>query len=104
YSSGASIFTSSGVAARIFQTEIEVGQVRWPCAACQGYAFNGWDKCSYSVPLPFSAFISVKLSFDGDVNFDGKAGIQFYTRVKTVTQQWRDLVSGDSSSGLLPSS
>ena len=23
------------------------------------------------MPLPFSAFISVKLSFDGDVNFDG---------------------------------
>ncbi|KAG6736183.1 hypothetical protein POTOM_061091 [Populus tomentosa] len=57
---------------------------------------------------------SVKPSFAGDVNFDGKyvffgrflrkAGIQFYTQVKTVAQQWRDLVSGDSSSRLLPSS
>ncbi|KAG6762526.1 hypothetical protein POTOM_033034 [Populus tomentosa] len=90
YSNGASIFTTSGVAARKFQTEVEVGQV----------GIN----VPISVPLPFSSFISAKPSFAGDVNFDGKAGIQFYTQVKTVTQQWRDLVSDDSSSHLLPSS
>lgn len=30
YGNGASIFTSSGVAARKFQTEIEAGQVKHP--------------------------------------------------------------------------
>ncbi|CAK7330385.1 unnamed protein product [Dovyalis caffra] len=90
YSNGASIFTTSGVTARKFQTEVEVGQV----------GIN----VPIAVPLPFSSFISAKPSFAGDVNLDGKAGIQFYTKVKTVTQQWRDLVSGDVSSQPLPSS
>lgn len=90
YINGASIFTTSGVAARKFQTEVEVGQV----------GIN----VPISVPLPFSSFISAKPSFAGDVSFDGKAGIQFYTQVKTVTQQWRDLLSDDSSSHQLPSS
>ncbi|KAG5238629.1 hypothetical protein OIU76_015105 [Salix suchowensis] len=90
YCNGASIFTTSGAAARKFQTEVEVGQV----------GIN----VPISVPQPFSSFISVKPSFAGDVNIDGKAGIQFYTQVKTVTQQWRDLVSDDSSSHQLPSS
>ncbi|XP_062082678.1 methylmalonate-semialdehyde dehydrogenase [acylating], mitochondrial-like isoform X2 [Humulus lupulus] len=74
---GASIYTSSGIAARKFQTEIEVGQV----------GIN----VPISVPLPFSSFTSSWPSFSGDANFDGKAGIQFYTQVKTVSQQWKDL-------------
>ncbi|XP_021662398.2 methylmalonate-semialdehyde dehydrogenase [acylating], mitochondrial isoform X3 [Hevea brasiliensis] len=90
YSNGASIFTTSGVTARKFQTEIEVGQV----------GIN----VPISVPLPFSSFISSKPSFAGDVNFDGKAGIQFYTQVKTVTQQWKDILSEDVSAVALPSS
>ncbi|KAJ6409377.1 hypothetical protein OIU84_008970 [Salix udensis] len=67
YCNGASIFTTSGAAARKFQTEVEVGQV----------GIN----VPISVPQPFSSFISVKPSFAGDVNFDGKAGIQFYTQI-----------------------
>ncbi|XP_021624564.1 methylmalonate-semialdehyde dehydrogenase [acylating], mitochondrial isoform X2 [Manihot esculenta] len=90
YSNGASIFTASGVTARKFQTEIEVGQI----------GIN----VPISVPLPFSSFISSKPSFAGDVNFDGKAGIQFYTQVKTVTQQWKDLLGEDVSAAALPSS
>ncbi|XP_002518342.2 methylmalonate-semialdehyde dehydrogenase [acylating], mitochondrial isoform X1 [Ricinus communis] len=90
FSNGASIFTSSGVAARKFQTEIEAGQVGINVAI--------------SVPLPFSSVISSKPSFAGDVNFDGKAGIQFYTQIKTVTQQWRDLPSEELSAMPLPSS
>ncbi|KAJ6895091.1 hypothetical protein NC651_021544 [Populus alba x Populus x berolinensis] len=58
YSNGASIFTTSGVAARKFQTEVEVGQV----------GIN----VPISVPLPFSSFISAKPSFAGDVNFDAR--------------------------------
>lgn len=77
YGNGASIFTTSGVAARKFQTEIEAGQV----------GIN----VPIPVPLPFFSFTGSKASFAGDLNFYGKAGVQFYTQIKTVTQQWKDL-------------
>ncbi|KAF8411341.1 hypothetical protein HHK36_003888 [Tetracentron sinense] len=79
YGNGASIFTSSGQAARKFQNDIEAAQV----------GIN----VPTPVPLPFSSFTGSKASFAGDVNFDGKAGMQFYTQIKTVTQQWKDLSS-----------
>lgn len=77
YGNGASIFTTSGVAARKFQTEIEAGQV----------GIN----VPIPVPLPFFSFTGNKASFAGDLNFYGKAGVQFFTQIKTVTQQWKDL-------------
>ncbi|KAL1114150.1 hypothetical protein V6Z11_D02G235600 [Gossypium hirsutum] len=83
YGNGASIFTTSGVTARKFQTEIEVGQV----------GIN----IPISAPFPFSCFTSLKPLFAGDINFDGKAGIQFYTQIKTVSQQWKDVAAGTSS-------
>ncbi|KAJ4967544.1 hypothetical protein NE237_019393 [Protea cynaroides] len=79
YGNGASIFTTSGVAARKFQHEIEAGQV----------GIN----VPIPVPLPFFSFTGSKASFAGDLNFYGKAGMQFYTQIKTVTQQWKDLPS-----------
>ncbi|KAF8378731.1 hypothetical protein HHK36_030080 [Tetracentron sinense] len=79
YGNGASIFTTSGVAARKFQNEIEAGQV----------GIN----VPIPVPLPFFSFTGSKSSFAGDLNFYGKAGMQFYTQIKTVTQQWKDLPS-----------
>lgn len=82
YGNGASIFTSSGAAARKFQAEIEAGQV----------GIN----VPIPVPLPFFSFTGNKASFAGDLNFYGKAGVQFYTQLKTVTQQWKDLPSGVS--------
>ncbi|KAK3185217.1 hypothetical protein Dsin_032503 [Dipteronia sinensis] len=88
YGNGASIFTTSGVAARKFQTEVEVGQV----------GIN----IPISVVPPFSSFTSSKSSFASDLNFDGKAGIQFYTQSKTVTQQWKDLLSNDLPSLQFP--
>lgn len=87
-----------------------------------------------SVPLPLSSFTSSRPSFAADHNFDGrtstfdvtrfsnyyekwigsdflvlwiagKAGIQFYTQVKTVTQQWKDLLGSDGGASVaLPSS
>ncbi|KAK7412178.1 hypothetical protein VNO78_03628 [Psophocarpus tetragonolobus] len=57
YGNGASIFTSSGVAARKFQTEIEAGQV----------GIN----VPIPVPLPFFSFTGNKASFAGDLNFYG---------------------------------
>lgn len=90
YGNGASIFTSSGVDARKFQTEIEAGQV----------GIN----VPIPVPLPFFSFTGSKASFAGDLNFYGKAGVQFYTQIKTVTQQWKGLASGSGVSLAMPTS
>ncbi|XP_074590015.1 LOW QUALITY PROTEIN: methylmalonate-semialdehyde dehydrogenase [acylating], mitochondrial [Curcuma longa] len=89
YGNGASIFTTSGVSARKFQTEIEAGQV----------GIN----VPIPVPLPFFSFTGSKASFAGDLNFYGKAGVQFYTQIKTVTQQWKD-TSGQGISLAMPTS
>jgi malonate-semialdehyde dehydrogenase (acetylating)/methylmalonate-semialdehyde dehydrogenase len=82
YGNGASIFTSSGATARKFQMEIEAGQV----------GIN----VPIPVPLPFFSFTGNKASFAGNLNFYGKAGVNFYTQVKTITQQWKDLPSSVS--------
>ncbi|KAI4378442.1 hypothetical protein MLD38_015922 [Melastoma candidum] len=90
YGNGASIFTSSGVAARKFQTEIEAGQV----------GIN----VPIPVPLPFFSFTGSKASFAGDLNFYGKAGVNFFTQIKTVTQQWKDFPGGSGVSLAMPTS
>jgi len=89
YGNGASIFTTSGVAARKFQHEIEAGQV----------GIN----IPIPVPLPFFSFTGSKASFAGDLNFYGKAGVQFYTQIKTITSQWKDF-SGQGVSMAFPTS
>jgi malonate-semialdehyde dehydrogenase (acetylating)/methylmalonate-semialdehyde dehydrogenase len=76
YGNGASIFTTSGISARKFQTDIEAGQV----------GIN----VPIPVPLPFFSFTGSKASFAGDLNFYGKAGVQFFTQIKTITQQWKE--------------
>ncbi|MED6151696.1 Methylmalonate-semialdehyde dehydrogenase [acylating], mitochondrial [Stylosanthes scabra] len=86
YGNGASIFTTSGVAARKFQTEIEAGQV----------GIN----VPIPVPLPFFSFTGNKASFAGDLNFYGKAGVNFYTQIKTITQQWKDSAAGGGKANL----
>jgi len=74
YGNGTAIFTSSGAAARKFQTEVDVGQI----------GIN----VPIPVPLPFFSFTGSKASIRGDINFYGKAGVQFYTKWKTVTANW----------------
>ncbi|CAM9884244.1 unnamed protein product, partial [Ascophyllum nodosum] len=75
FGNGTSIFTQSGAAARKYQREINAGQV----------GIN----VPTPVPLPFFSFTGSGSSFRGDINFYGKQqGIQFYTRVKTVTSSW----------------
>jgi len=76
YGNGTAIFTRSGAAARKFQDEIECGQV----------GIN----VPIPVPLPMFSFTGNKKSIRGDLNFYGKAGLNFYTQWKTVTQSWKD--------------
>ncbi|KAF7829267.1 putative succinate-semialdehyde dehydrogenase [NADP(+)] isoform X3 [Senna tora] len=85
YVNGATIFTTSGVAARKFQNEVEAGLVGVNVAV--------------PVCLPFSSFNGSKSSFIGDLNSCGKEGVQFYTQIKTVAQQWKE----SPRLGMLPS-
>ncbi|CAI9104140.1 OLC1v1002762C1 [Oldenlandia corymbosa var. corymbosa] len=89
YGVGASIFTASGAAARKFQTDIESGQVGINVAV--------------PAPLPFVSFAGSKATFAGDLNFYGKAGVHFYTQIKTVTQQWKDFLTTNDASPMLNS-
>lgn len=74
YGNGCAIFTRSGVMARKFQHEIDVGQV----------GIN----VPIPVPLPFFSFTGSRGSIRGDIHFYGKQGAQFYTQIKTITSNW----------------
>jgi len=45
--------------------------------------------------LPFPKLLTqfltfLKRSFGGDLNFYGKAGVKFYTQMKTITSRWKE--------------
>jgi malonate-semialdehyde dehydrogenase (acetylating) / methylmalonate-semialdehyde dehydrogenase len=76
FGNGASIFTSSGAAARQFTREIQCGMlginvgVPAPMAL---FSFSGWNQ-----------------SFFGDLHVQGMEGVLFYTRQKCVLSRWDD--------------
>lgn len=74
YGNGTAIFTSSGVAARKFQHDVDAGQV----------GIN----VPIPVPLPYFSFTGSRASIRGDIHFYGKQGVQFYTQTKTITSNW----------------
>jgi len=76
WGNGTAIFTTSGAVARKYTAQIESGQV----------GIN----VPIPVPLPFFSFTGNKRSILGDLNFYGKAGVQFYTQLKTITSLWRE--------------
>ncbi|RUS85657.1 hypothetical protein EGW08_006603 [Elysia chlorotica] len=76
YGNGTAIFTTNGATARKYTMECDVGQVG--------------VNVPIPVPLPMFSFTGSRGSFRGDQNFYGKQGIQFYTQVRTVTQQWKE--------------
>jgi malonate-semialdehyde dehydrogenase (acetylating)/methylmalonate-semialdehyde dehydrogenase len=84
YGNGASIFTSSGSAARHFACEVEAGQV----------GINA----PIPVPLPMFSFTGNKASIVGDHNFYGQSGVNFFTQLKTVTSYWPPYQDPSSSS------
>jgi len=75
YGNGTAVFTQSGATARKFESEVEVGQI----------GIN----VPIPVPLPFFSWSGNKASFLGDVSFNGRTGLQFYTQTKTTTSLWR---------------
>lgn len=74
YGNGTALFTTSGSKARQYVEETNVGQI----------GIN----VPIPVPLPMFSFTGSKKSFVGDYNFYGRAGYEFYTQMKTVTQSW----------------
>ena len=76
YGNGTAIFTRDGGAARQFQYEIKVGMV----------GIN----VPIPVPVAYYSFGGWKASIFGDSNIYGPAGVDFYTRTKTITSRWPD--------------
>jgi len=74
YGNGVAIFTNDGGAARRFVSEAEIGMVG--------------VNVPIPVPVAYHTFGGWKRSGFGDLNQHGPASIQFYTKVKTVTQRW----------------
>ena len=81
YGNGTSLFTQSGISARKFQHEVQVGQV----------GIN----IPIPVPLPFFSFTGWRRSFFGDLHAYGKQAIRFYTETKTIISRW--LEDGDKA-------
>lgn len=76
YGNGAALFTRSGNAARKFEYEVDAGNVG--------------VNIPIPVPLPSFSFSGSRGSIRGDLNFYGKYGVYFFTKLKTVTSQWRE--------------
>ncbi|CAO3672761.1 unnamed protein product [Umbelopsis ramanniana] len=76
YGNGTAVFTNSGPNARKFQYEVDAGQV----------GIN----VPIPVPVPPFSFTGSRGSILGDLNFYGKTGVQFYTKLKTVTSLWKE--------------
>jgi len=74
YGNGASIFTSSGYAARQFKQHFNAGMIGINVgvpAPMAWFSFTGWNR-----------------SFFGDLHIQGVEGIQFYTQQKTCMTRW----------------
>ena len=74
YGNGTALFTTSGPAARRFQTEVQVGMV----------GIN----VPVPVPVAHHSFGGWKSSLFGDTHAHGAEGVRFYTRAKVVTSRW----------------
>jgi malonate-semialdehyde dehydrogenase (acetylating)/methylmalonate-semialdehyde dehydrogenase len=76
FGNSASLYTSSGAAARIFRKRVEAGML----------GIN----LGVPAPMAFFPFAGWKGSFFGDLHVQGKDAIDFYTRRKVVTSRWSD--------------
>jgi methylmalonic acid semialdehyde dehydrogenase len=74
YGNGTAIFTRDGDAARAFSDAIEVGMVG--------------VNVPIPVPVAYHSFGGWKRSLFGDHSIYGPEGVNFYTRLKTITTRW----------------
>jgi malonate-semialdehyde dehydrogenase (acetylating)/methylmalonate-semialdehyde dehydrogenase len=71
---GAAIYTRDGHAARTFVTNVQAGMV----------GIN----IPIPVPVAYHSFGGWKRSMFGDITMHGAESVQFFTKLKTVTQRW----------------
>jgi malonate-semialdehyde dehydrogenase (acetylating)/methylmalonate-semialdehyde dehydrogenase len=74
FGNSASIYTTSGAAAREFRKRVEAGMLG--------------VNLGVPAPMPFFPFCGWKGSFFGELHTQGRDGIEFYTRRKVVTSRW----------------
>jgi malonate-semialdehyde dehydrogenase (acetylating)/methylmalonate-semialdehyde dehydrogenase len=74
YGNGTAIFTNDGHLARTYVNQVQVGLV----------GIN----VPIPVPVAYYSFGGWKRSLFGDLHMHGPEGVQFYTKMKTVTQHW----------------
>ncbi|MCY2964671.1 MAG: CoA-acylating methylmalonate-semialdehyde dehydrogenase [Planctomycetota bacterium] len=74
YGNMASIFTTSGGAARKFRYEVEAGNI----------GIN----IGVAAPMAYFPFSGAKASFLGDLHAQGRHGVEFYTQTKVVVERW----------------
>src|SRR3990167_9307737 len=74
YGNGTAIFTRDGGTARTFASKVQVGMV----------GIN----IPIPVPVAYHSFGGWKRSIFGDIHMHGREGVQFYTKLKTITQRW----------------
>jgi malonate-semialdehyde dehydrogenase (acetylating)/methylmalonate-semialdehyde dehydrogenase len=76
YANGAAVFTRSGHAARVFQSDCEIGMAG--------------VNVPIPVPMAFFSFGGWRNSLFGDLHVHGMDGVRFYTRTKVMTSRWPD--------------
>jgi malonate-semialdehyde dehydrogenase (acetylating)/methylmalonate-semialdehyde dehydrogenase len=74
YGNGAAIFTSSGLAARRFEDEAQIGMIG--------------VNVPVPVPVAYYSFGGWKQSLFGDTHAHGVEGVHFFTRGKVITTRW----------------
>jgi len=74
YGNQASLFTSSGAAARKFRNEVEAGNI----------GIN----IGVAAPMAFYPFSGWKDSFFGDMHGQGSDAVEFFTQKKVVVERW----------------
>jgi malonate-semialdehyde dehydrogenase (acetylating)/methylmalonate-semialdehyde dehydrogenase len=74
YGNQASLFTSSGSAARKFRSEVEAG--------------NLGINIGVAAPMAFFPFSGWKDSFFGDMHGQGMDAVEFFTQKKVVVERW----------------
>ena len=74
YGNQASLFTSSGAAARKFRNEVDAGNI----------GIN----IGVAAPMAFYPFSGWKDSFFGDMHGQGSDAVEFFTQKKVVVERW----------------
>ena len=88
YGNGTAIFTRDGGCARRFCEEVQAGMVG--------------VNVPIPVPMAFHSFGGWKRSIFGALNVHGNDGVRFYTRMKTVTARWPEMLQDTGAAFSMP--